>query len=282
MNATRRRAAHKICCFTAASRPALCKKGSKSGASLSSNQIKYYELLARYYVLKRQHMLAAHALLRLAERCPTTEKTEKKSSDASETQDSKIEEVEGNDNKGSDDNSGALEQLTLELIQQERLGLSAKLVEKRMVEEDMCARLQQQQEWVSSKKNGRQVKEHEVMKDKGDAQRGIPVGEATADNNLIMDNMAENNKMRQAIEDVMYRTNTYKSELKEADITTLEEKYNALVSDKAGEIEYLQSLEEQVLSNAKLYIQMRGEIILLARERHPSDEILNFKVGEDM
>lgn len=40
----------------------------QSGAPLSSNQIKYYELLARYYVLKRQHMLAAHALLRLAER----------------------------------------------------------------------------------------------------------------------------------------------------------------------------------------------------------------------
>ncbi|KAK4285065.1 hypothetical protein QN277_001809 [Acacia crassicarpa] len=169
---------------------------------------------------------------------------------------------------------------TLELIQQERLGLSAKLVEKRsyyrMVEEDMCARLQQQQEWISSKKNGRQVKEHEVMKDKGDAQRGIPAGEATADNNFIMDNMAgdameglriqldsakarldeilllksnllaENNKMRRAIEDVKYRTNTCKSELKEADITTLEEEYNALMSDKAGEIEYLQSLEEQV------------------------------------
>ncbi|KAF7808616.1 nuclear pore complex protein NUP155 [Senna tora] len=40
----------------------------QSGAPMSSNQIKYYELLARYYVMKRQHMLAAHALLRLAER----------------------------------------------------------------------------------------------------------------------------------------------------------------------------------------------------------------------
>lgn len=40
----------------------------QSGVHMSSNQIKYYELLARYYVLKRQHMLAAHALLRLAER----------------------------------------------------------------------------------------------------------------------------------------------------------------------------------------------------------------------
>jgi nuclear pore complex protein Nup155 len=39
---------------------------------MSPNQVKYYELLARYYVLKRQHMLAAHALLRLAGR-PSTD-----------------------------------------------------------------------------------------------------------------------------------------------------------------------------------------------------------------
>jgi len=39
---------------------------------MSSNQVKYFELLARYYVLKRQHMLAAHALLRLAGR-PSTD-----------------------------------------------------------------------------------------------------------------------------------------------------------------------------------------------------------------
>lgn len=34
----------------------------------AANQAKYLELLARYYVLKRQHVLAAHVLLRLAER----------------------------------------------------------------------------------------------------------------------------------------------------------------------------------------------------------------------
>lgn len=36
-----------------------------------SNQAKYFELLARYYVLKRQHVLAAHVLVRLAERRST-------------------------------------------------------------------------------------------------------------------------------------------------------------------------------------------------------------------
>ncbi|KAL4574340.1 hypothetical protein LXL04_021169 [Taraxacum kok-saghyz] len=45
---------------------------SVSGAQISSYQTKYFELLARYYVLKRQHVLAAHVLLRLAERRSTS------------------------------------------------------------------------------------------------------------------------------------------------------------------------------------------------------------------
>ncbi|XP_047330000.1 nuclear pore complex protein NUP155-like isoform X2 [Impatiens glandulifera] len=39
-----------------------------SQAHNQENQVKYSELLARYYVLKRQHALAAHVLLRLTER----------------------------------------------------------------------------------------------------------------------------------------------------------------------------------------------------------------------
>ncbi|PIA46100.1 hypothetical protein AQUCO_01600399v1 [Aquilegia coerulea] len=39
--------------------------------STTSNESKYSELLARYYVMKRQHLLAAHILLRLAERRST-------------------------------------------------------------------------------------------------------------------------------------------------------------------------------------------------------------------
>lgn len=38
------------------------------GGAIQSNQAKYFDLLARYYVSKRQHVLAAHVLLRLAER----------------------------------------------------------------------------------------------------------------------------------------------------------------------------------------------------------------------
>ncbi|KAG9140609.1 hypothetical protein Leryth_022498 [Lithospermum erythrorhizon] len=39
-----------------------------SRVPVQPNQAKYSELLARYYVLKRQHVLAAHVLMRLAER----------------------------------------------------------------------------------------------------------------------------------------------------------------------------------------------------------------------
>ncbi|KAL5699380.1 hypothetical protein ACHQM5_030294 [Ranunculus cassubicifolius] len=42
-----------------------------AGHSMSSDDTKYSELLARYYVMKRQHLLAAHILLRLAERRST-------------------------------------------------------------------------------------------------------------------------------------------------------------------------------------------------------------------
>uniref|UniRef100_A0A7N0TFW8 Nuclear pore complex protein NUP155 n=1 Tax=Kalanchoe fedtschenkoi TaxID=63787 RepID=A0A7N0TFW8_KALFE len=38
------------------------------GAQISINQAKYLDLLARYYVMKRQHLLAARILLKLAER----------------------------------------------------------------------------------------------------------------------------------------------------------------------------------------------------------------------
>ncbi|GAB2228632.1 hypothetical protein Droror1_Dr00022752 [Drosera rotundifolia] len=41
---------------------------SNTGVLNSSDQVKYLDLLAHYYVLKRQHYLAAHVLLKLAER----------------------------------------------------------------------------------------------------------------------------------------------------------------------------------------------------------------------
>ncbi|KAL1300852.1 hypothetical protein HN51_045498 [Arachis hypogaea] len=168
---------------------------------------------------------------------------------------------------------------TLELIHQEKVGLSAKLSEKRAyytkVEEDMSAKLQKQQEWHRTKMTSRKLKEHEI-KEKVDLQKSKTKGKAAADGNCIMDNpgsdarksiiikldsakgrldeilnlkskmLMENNKIKLAIEDLKCKTNDFKLELKAADITVLQEEYNALMSDKAGEIEYLQSLGKQV------------------------------------
>ncbi|MED6122755.1 hypothetical protein PIB30_042883 [Stylosanthes scabra] len=64
--------------------------------------------------------------------------------------------------------------------------------------------------------------------------------------NLKSKVLMENNKIKLAIEDLKCKTNDFKLELKAADITALQEEYNALMSDKAGETEYLQSLEKQV------------------------------------
>ncbi|KAI5391316.1 hypothetical protein KIW84_076236 [Lathyrus oleraceus] len=90
---------------------------------------------------------------------------------------------------------------TMELIRQEKVGLSAKFSERRAyystVAEDMVAKFEKQQ-------------------------------------------------IKLAIEDVKCRENEFKPELKAADITAIEEEYNALLSDKAGETEYLQSMEKQV------------------------------------
>ncbi|RDX97929.1 hypothetical protein CR513_19234, partial [Mucuna pruriens] len=175
---------------------------------------------------------------------------------------------------------------TLELLQQDRVGLSAKLSEKRAyyskVAEDMNDKLQKQQvrfhsssllfDWVSTKRIGRERKEHDLVTEKVVGQRR----KAGAHDNLVMDNvgsdvrknliteldsakarldeililkakvLTENNKIKLAIEDVKCRENEFKEELKAANITALEEEYNALLSDKSGETEYLQSLEKRV------------------------------------
>lgn len=47
---------------------ALASSPGHSRVAVPANQAKYFELLAQYYIMKRQHVLAAHVLLRLAER----------------------------------------------------------------------------------------------------------------------------------------------------------------------------------------------------------------------
>lgn len=52
--------------------------------------------------------------------------------------------------------------------------------------------------------------------------------------------------MKQSIEQLKCSAKDFKTEFLEMDIKTLEEEYTALLSDRAGEIEYLQSLQKQI------------------------------------
>ncbi|PON95156.1 tropomyosin [Trema orientale] len=169
---------------------------------------------------------------------------------------------------------------TLELIQQERVGLSAKLMEKRTfylkVTEDMNFRLQEQKDCFNSLMTSMEAAKHGTVKDKFDDQTDKTEGEYCFDNLCTADHpendtrknlmakldsakaklaeiseaklkiIMENKMMKQAIEQVNCRANDLKPELMEMDLKTLEEEYNALLSDKAGETEYLQSLQYQV------------------------------------
>ncbi|CAK7344521.1 unnamed protein product [Dovyalis caffra] len=53
-------------------------------------------------------------------------------------------------------------------------------------------------------------------------------------------------QMKQSIEQLKCSAKDFKTELLEMDIKTLEEEYKALLSDKVGQIEYLQSLQKQI------------------------------------
>ncbi|XP_050900107.1 uncharacterized protein LOC127106852 [Lathyrus oleraceus] len=168
---------------------------------------------------------------------------------------------------------------TMELIRQEKVGLSAKFSERRAyystVAEDMVAKFEKQQEWIRTKKISREPKEHKA-EDIGHVQRSESEGRTGADGNRAIDKLGSDakgnlitdldsakarldeilvmqskipmdiDKIKLAIEDVKCRENEFKPELKAADITAIEEEYNALLSDKAGETEYLQSMEKQV------------------------------------
>ncbi|KAE8022219.1 hypothetical protein FH972_008039 [Carpinus fangiana] len=135
---------------------------------------------------------------------------------------------------------------TFELIQQERANLSAKFMEKSTYytkfAEDMNAKLQQQQDWFESKKPSRELEEQDLVNVKIDEQTGQTEGKASIDSDLIMDNLA-----KQFLEQVKCKASDFKPELREMDIKTLEEEHNALLSDIAGETEYLQSLLDQIV-----------------------------------
>ncbi|KAB5529804.1 hypothetical protein DKX38_019885 [Salix brachista] len=168
---------------------------------------------------------------------------------------------------------------TLELIKQERVNLSARLVKKSAyytkVADDINSKLQQQQDWVNTHRISGEMGEHGLVLLAKFVFLSL-MWKCAIDNHLIMDNLgndaeknliakldsaksklvkiaqmksklvAENIKMKQFIEQLKCSAKDFKTELLEMDIKTLEVEYEALLSDKAGEIDYLQSLQKQI------------------------------------
>ncbi|XP_028090816.1 uncharacterized protein LOC114291023 [Camellia sinensis] len=166
---------------------------------------------------------------------------------------------------------------TLELIQQERVSLSAKFVEKSTyytkVFENINAKLQEQQDWMNSYKLSSTVGQHGLIKDKTGEQIGETEGKCSIESYIISENVdhvknlvtklqsakakfdlvtqtkskfvLENSKVKQSVELVKCRISDFKPELWAMNVKTLEEEYQALLSDRAGETEYLHSLQQQ-------------------------------------
>ncbi|XP_010646424.2 uncharacterized protein LOC100248648 isoform X1 [Vitis vinifera] len=173
---------------------------------------------------------------------------------------------------------------TLELIQQERVSLSAKVIEKstyyNKVAEAINGKLQEQQDWINTHKLTIEAGDCSLnfmqVKVKIDEQTGDTEGNFSIEDHLIIDSQGyepnkqllaklesakakldniiqmkpklvlENSKMKESIEQEKCQINNFKCELRAMDMKNMEEEYNALLSDKAGEAEYLHSLQGQI------------------------------------
>ncbi|KAK7852325.1 hypothetical protein CFP56_039406, partial [Quercus suber] len=164
---------------------------------------------------------------------------------------------------------------TLELIQQEKTSLSSKLLEMRIyftkVGEEINAKLQEQQ---VKDRIGEQTGETEGMESSIDEDLFMDNLGSEAKNNLMakldaakakLDEISsmksklvmENGKMKQLLEQVKFKVNDFEPELRTMDIKTSEEEHNALLLDKAGVIEYLQTVPSQI-ETLKLGPKMKG------------------------
>ncbi|KAK9741057.1 hypothetical protein RND81_03G078800 [Saponaria officinalis] len=161
---------------------------------------------------------------------------------------------------------------TLELIQQERSNISAKVVEKSSfyakISEDMTSKLQEQKRWlddelqneisegddmqtdssrdISSKRSDASSSLGDEAKEK--ALRKLYAAEAKLDEitNIRARLVSENSEMSQSVEQTKREIHDLKPELIAAEVTTLEEEHKALLSEKDGEMEFAQSLKSQL------------------------------------
>ncbi|KAL3737025.1 hypothetical protein ACJRO7_025879 [Eucalyptus globulus] len=164
---------------------------------------------------------------------------------------------------------------TLELVHQERVSLSAKLVEKSIyyakVAEDIDVKLQQLQGWLNRRKPS-----PDTVKETFDEEKVAAGARGKLSNHLLTDNVnneatkelifsvdsatakldeikrtkaklaAEISAMKQRIEQMKSRSNEFQEELRAMDFKTLEKEQKALLADIVGETEFQQSLQNQI------------------------------------
>ncbi|XP_058115313.1 MAR-binding filament-like protein 1 isoform X6 [Magnolia sinica] len=143
---------------------------------------------------------------------------------------------------------------TLELLQQEKVNLSAKIKEKRTfygkVMEEMSVQLQERQDWFNSHMPNREdILEGTIRSMLIDYRKGEEIidGETGTPNTEMHPIKGNLDSLTKHItEQLKRRLNEFPPELKAMDIEALEEEHKALLSDKAGEVEYLQSLQERI------------------------------------
>ncbi|XP_055833062.1 uncharacterized protein LOC129902061 [Solanum dulcamara] len=163
---------------------------------------------------------------------------------------------------------------TSELLQQERHNLSAKLLQKSdyyaKTVKEVTAQLREQQGWFKDCKQNLWAGENGQATDKiGEETGEIEENQDNAEEILKM-NLAdaktklnqmselkfklvtENSQVRRCIELLKSKMNDFKEQLREMDSESLQEEYQALLSDKAGEAEYLHSLQLQIAKLMKI------------------------------
>uniref|UniRef100_A0A0E0EK77 RING-type E3 ubiquitin transferase n=1 Tax=Oryza meridionalis TaxID=40149 RepID=A0A0E0EK77_9ORYZ len=125
---------------------------------------------------------------------------------------------------------------TLELLHQEIASTSSKLIEKRLFYtktiESLTVKLQEQQEWLGAFK----------LKVEASQSKQNLQGQSHG----ILNSCGSLDKSKQVIEQEKNAISGFLAPLQQMDMKSLEEEHKALQADKAGEIEYFQSLEERI------------------------------------
>ncbi|KAM0066577.1 hypothetical protein Hdeb2414_s0002g00050641 [Helianthus debilis subsp. tardiflorus] len=141
---------------------------------------------------------------------------------------------------------------TLELIQQEKVNLSTKLVDKRTsyekTEEELGNKLTEQQDWLNKYKSSSTSGQHSSDDAYKNMVKKIDAAKAKFDNLTQMRSelASEHHKVKQSLEELKCRMDNYEPKLRDMPSEALEEEVRALMSDKSGETEYQESMQSQI------------------------------------